>query len=93
MRGMLTRHIMLWLSLLLPIASPAASQDTAWAALKQGNAVALVRHAQAPGRAGDPPGFKLEDCATQRNLSPQGRAERERSARAFVRRISRWRRS
>jgi len=75
MRRMLPRHIMLWLALLLPIASPAASQDTAWMALKQGNAVALVRHAQAPGGAGDPPGFKLDDCATQRNLSAQGRAE------------------
>ena len=72
---MIFRRVMLWAALLLPMAAPAASQDTAWTALKQGHAVALVRHAQAPGGAGDPPGFRLDDCATQRNLSSQGRAE------------------
>jgi phosphohistidine phosphatase SixA len=75
MRRMLCRLVMLSLALVLPLASPAASQDAAWTALKQGHAVALVRHAQAPGGAGDPPGFRLDDCATQRNLSSQGRAE------------------
>jgi phosphohistidine phosphatase SixA len=70
-----SRLVMLWLALLLPLAPPAAGQNAAWAALKQGNKVALVRHAQAPGGVGDPPGFKLENCATQRNLSPPGRAE------------------
>ena len=34
-----------------------------------------MRHADAPGGTGDPPGFKLEDCATQRNLSAKGRAD------------------
>jgi broad specificity phosphatase PhoE len=33
-----------------------------------------MRHATAPG-IGDPPGFRLDDCATQRNLSAKGRAE------------------
>ena len=75
MRRMLARIIVLSLTLLLLDAIPAASQDAAWAALRQGNAVALVRHAQAPGGAGDPPGFKLQDCTTQRNLSTQGRGE------------------
>ena len=36
--------------------------------------VALMRHADAPG-AGDPPGWRLDDCATQRNLSVQGQAD------------------
>lgn len=40
----------------------------------QGGHVLLMRHATAPG-TGDPPGFALGDCATQRNLSPEGRAE------------------
>jgi phosphohistidine phosphatase SixA len=31
-----------------------------------------MRHAIAPG-GGDPPGFRLDDCATQRNLSEEGR--------------------
>lgn len=33
-----------------------------------------MRHAYAPGN-GDPPGFKLDDCATQRNLNDEGRAQ------------------
>lgn len=37
-------------------------------------AVLLMRHATAPG-TGDPPGFALGDCATQRTLSAAGRAE------------------
>ena len=34
----------------------------------------LLRHALAPG-VGDPAGFQLEDCTTQRNLSAQGRQQ------------------
>ena len=37
--------------------------------------VALIRHAAAPGPAGDPADYKLGDCATQRNLSEQGRTD------------------
>lgn len=47
----------------------------AWRALWAGGHVALMRHADAPGGAGDPPGFRVEDCATQRNLSETGRAD------------------
>jgi phosphohistidine phosphatase SixA len=57
--------------------SAAADEAAAWAALRQGGQVALMRHALAPGGAGDPPGFRLEDCATQRNLSAEGRADAE----------------
>jgi len=35
---------------------------------------AILRHAIAPG-TGDPPGFTLGDCATQRNLDDRGRAQ------------------
>lgn len=51
-----------------------ADEAAALAALRDGNPVALMRHGEAPGPVGDPPGFKLEDCATQRNLSETGRA-------------------
>jgi phosphohistidine phosphatase SixA len=51
-----------------------ADEAAAWTALRQGGHVALMRHAEAPG-SGDPPGFNLEDCATQRNLSAEGRAD------------------
>jgi len=51
-----------------------ADDSAAWAALRRDGAVALVRHADAPG-VGDPPGWKLGDCPSQRNLSERGRAE------------------
>lgn len=40
--------------------------------------VILVRHAQTVSGIGDPPGFRLEDCSTQRNLSAEGRAQSRR---------------
>lgn len=49
----------------------------AWKALRAGGHVALMRHADAPGGFGDPPGFRVDDCATQRNLSEKGRAVAE----------------
>lgn len=42
--------------------------------LREGRAVVLVRHANAPG-TGDPPGMRLDACATQRNLDETGRQE------------------
>jgi phosphohistidine phosphatase SixA len=56
----------------------AAAQDVP---LRDGM-ILLFRHATAPG-TGDPPGFRLEDCATQRNLSAEGRAEAERLGQWF----------
>jgi len=55
----------------------AADAADAWKALRAGGHVALMRHADAPGGVGDPPGFRVEDCATQRNLSAKGRADAE----------------
>lgn len=40
-------------------------------------AIVLFRHAEAPG-VGDPPGFRLDDCSTQRNLDETGRAQARR---------------
>jgi broad specificity phosphatase PhoE len=48
-----------------------------WDALKAPGAIALMRHALAPG-GGDPDGFTLGDCRTQRNLSDQGRDQARR---------------
>ncbi|MBN2553067.1 MAG: hypothetical protein JXB06_09870 [Spirochaetales bacterium] len=57
---------------LVGAAAVADSQDAAerdiLAALEAGGNVVLMRHAVAPGD-GDPPGFRLDDCSTQRNLS------------------------
>lgn len=38
--------------------------------------VLLFRHTLAPG-VGDPPGFRLGDCRTQRNLDEAGRRQAE----------------
>lgn len=63
-------------------AAPALAADALWAALRGGGHVALMRHATAPG-VGDPEGFKVEDCATQRNLSAAGRDEARRIGERF----------
>ncbi|KAB0266751.1 histidine phosphatase family protein [Microvirga brassicacearum] len=57
------------------VAPTTADEAAAWAALREGGHVALMRHAEAPGGAGDPPGFRLDDCSTQRNLSAKGRGD------------------
>lgn len=53
----------------------ALAAGAAWSqpALRDGDIV-LLRHAQAPG-TGDPPGMRLEDCTTQRNLDETGRLQ------------------
>lgn len=73
--------------LLACVASPARANDTRasedlWQALREGRAVLLMRHALAPG-TGDPPGFRVDDCATQRNLSAEGRAQAQRAGAAL----------
>ena len=47
-------------------------------ALRGQRHVLLMRHAYAPG-VGDPAGYRLDDCATQRNLDEQGRAQAART--------------
>ncbi|MBM3622150.1 MAG: histidine phosphatase family protein [Alphaproteobacteria bacterium] len=78
------RALFFCLLLSLLAATPAsANEAVAWAALRTGDAIALMRHADAPGGFGDPEGFKLDDCATQRNLSANGRADAARVGAAF----------
>jgi broad specificity phosphatase PhoE len=43
--------------------------------LHEGRHVALMRHNDAPGGAGDAPGFRVDDCPSQRNLSTKERAD------------------
>ncbi|WP_434621028.1 histidine phosphatase family protein [Azospirillum sp. B2RO_4] len=74
-RRFLSRRTLLALSaaVLLPVLTAAPMAAPA-AALETAGLVVLMRHAEAPG-TGDPPDFKLDDCATQRNLSDGGRAQ------------------
>jgi len=64
---------MLVLGVLTPTLVTASDSDLA-TRLQQGGHVLMLRHALAPG-FGDPPGFELDDCATQRNLDASGRAQ------------------
>jgi phosphohistidine phosphatase SixA len=61
----------------------AAADEALWALLKAGGQVVLVRHALTTPGTGDPPGMKLDDCSTQRNLSDEGRAEARRLGQAL----------
>ena len=54
-----------------------------WKPAKDGNKIILIRHSKAPG-FGDPPGFKIEDCSTQRNLSNEGINQSKRIGRLFI---------
>ena len=58
------------------------AQNDPWAILRRPGSFALIRHATAPG-TNDPSGFRLEDCATQRNLSAEGRAQAVRIGNLF----------
>jgi broad specificity phosphatase PhoE len=59
--------------ILAPAAPGSANERELVQRMKSGGHVLMVRHAQAPG-VGDPAGFKIGDCATQRNLDEAGRA-------------------
>jgi broad specificity phosphatase PhoE len=61
------------------------AQGDVWSLLREPGHVVFMRHSDAPGSGGygDPPGFRLDDCATQRNLSDEGRAHARRTGEAF----------
>jgi len=84
---MITRRHALVLPALPLFARPSrADPDALWAALAGGGHVALMRHAQTTPGTGDPPDFRLDDCATQRNLSEEGRRSAARLGAEFRRR-------
>ena len=60
-------------ALAILLALPAQADPVAQARAL-GADVLFLRHALAPG-TGDPAHFRLEDCATQRNLSDEGRVQ------------------
>ena len=61
----------------------ALASDQLWALLKGGGQVVLMRHAVTTPGVGDPPGMRLDDCGTQRNLSDEGRRDARQIGLAF----------
>ena len=67
----IVRSIALVASLL---ASPfALANDVVWKALASGGQVVMIRHTITTSGVGDPPGMRLDDCSSQRNLTDEGR--------------------
>jgi broad specificity phosphatase PhoE len=70
--------------LILAAAGPAVADDEAlWTLLRAGGQVIMLRHAGTIGTVGDPPGFQVEDCSTQRNLTEAGREQARKIGEAF----------
>jgi hypothetical protein len=69
--------------ILLALPVQAEASEALWAILKSGGQVVIMRHAATDGTAGDRDTMRLEDCSTQRNLSPSGRDEARRIGSAF----------
>ncbi len=65
------RTIVLAVAILLSANSH--GNEALWSLLKGGGQVVLIRHAVTTPGNGDPPGMRLDDCATQRNLTDEGR--------------------
>ena len=47
------------------------ASEQSWKIAQEGDKIILIRHSLAPG-GGDPTGFKIDDCKTQRNLNRTG---------------------
>jgi len=69
--------------LLVLVSGVAGANDELWELLRGGGQVVLIRHTLTDPGFGDPQGFRLEDCSTQRNLSEEGRSHARRIGEAF----------
>lgn len=70
---------------LLPWVGAQAAQGDAFAGLlREGRCAVLFRHGQTVSGIGDPPGFRLDTCSTQRNLNDAGRAQSRRIGEWFA---------
>lgn len=80
------RRRFLAVSALLASGHPSAAGGDLWQRLHEGGYVLLIRHAATHPGIGDPPGFRLGECSTQRNLSEQGRRDARALGAAFRKR-------
>jgi phosphohistidine phosphatase SixA len=67
----------------LPAVANGQASPQLWELLRGGGQVVLIRHAITTPGVGDPPGFRLDDCSTQRNLTEAGRQDARRIGAAF----------
>jgi broad specificity phosphatase PhoE len=67
----------------LTLSGEARASDQIWTLLKDGGHVVLMRHAITTPGVGDPPGMRLDDCRTQRNLTDEGRGHARQIGEAF----------
>jgi len=74
--------LVLFAGALLAAQAASASEDL-WALLKKPGHLVLLRHAKAPGVLEEPPGIDLRNCAIQRNLDDEGKAQARRIGGAF----------
>lgn len=68
---------------LLTVIPAQGADDPLWDLLKKGGLIVLMRNSAVDEGAGDPKGYNIKDCATQRNLTDKGRAEAKRIGEAF----------
>ena len=68
---MKTKIISLLTIIFLIISFHLQAKENSWKPAQDGDKIVMIRHALAPGR-GDPKGFKIDDCSTQRNLDEIG---------------------
>ena len=80
--GLLKVLVLFGVSILLTPPANVAGAAGLWSAVQAGDHVILLRHALAPG-TGDPAGFSVSDCSTQRNLSVAGREQARRIGELF----------
>jgi broad specificity phosphatase PhoE len=71
------RRLLLASGAAFALARESGAQPKALDALGSGGLALLLRHAATEPGVGDPPGFRLDDCRTQRNLSDAGRGHAE----------------
>lgn len=77
------RRLVLCLPALLA-ATGARAEAVLIEALRGGRAALLLRHARTEPGVGDPPGYRLGDCASQRQLSADGRQQAQRIGEWFA---------
>ncbi len=81
--SLVMRLPLLLVSLVLVLPSLAIADEALWQLMRGGGQVILMRHAVTTPGVGDPAGFKLDDCPTQRNLTDAGREDAPRVGATF----------